>query len=140
MNRDFISIPAMEGELKLSHKKQGYGYTVTTREFIIQKPHANYYLKLSDILSILPSDPYGLKPLRHLPEWPEHSGLVSVAPGSRHYRIMVSRAVLHNRSGMRNLASCDFILPLDERMFRAVVSWSGLNSIGGNSDSPHGGG
>lgn len=140
LNRDFISIASMEGELKLSHKKQGYGYTVTTREFIIQKPHSNYYLQLSDIISILPAEPYGLKPVRHMPEWPEHAGLVSVAPGSKHYRIMVRQAVIHNRSGMRTLRACDFILPMDERMFHAVISWSGLDPIGGGPSGDHGGG
>lgn len=135
MNRDFISIASMEGELKLSHKKRGYGFTVTTKEFIIQKPHANYYLQLADIMSILQAEPYGLKPVRHLPDWPDHAGLVSVAPGSRHYRIMVSRAVLHNRSGLRSLQACDFIVPLDERMFRAIIRWSGLDPIGGGGGS-----
>lgn len=137
VNRDFISIRNMEGELKLSHKKRGYGLTVTTKELIIQKPHTNYYLKLEDILSIVQAEPYGLKPIRFVQDWTEHSGLVSVQPGSRHYRIMVREAVLHNRSGLRELKPCDFILPIDEGMLRAITQWAGLDPLaGGTSWSP----
>lgn len=133
MNRDFISIRSMEGELKLSHKKRGYGLTVTTKELIVQKPHTNYYLKLADILSIVPVSPYGLKPLRYVPDWTENAALVSVAPGSRHYKLMLAGAMIHNRSGLAQMRACDFILPIDEGMLRAIIAWSGLASLDGTS-------
>jgi hypothetical protein len=129
VNRDFISIGAMEGELKLSHKKRGYGLTVTTKELIIQKPHTNYYLLLEDILSIIPAEPYGLKPIRYVQDWTENAGLVSVAPGARHYRLMLRGGVLHNRSGLRQLRSFDIILPIDNYMLQAITAWAGLNPL-----------
>jgi hypothetical protein len=126
----------MEGELKLSHKKRGYGLTVTTKELIVQKPHINYYLLLADILSIVPAQPYGLKPLRHVPDWTEHAGLVSVAPGSRHYRLMLRCATVHNRSGIHQIRSCDFILPIDDRMLQAIVDWSKLDCLSEGTSRP----
>lgn len=128
MNRDFIAIRQMEGELKLSHKKSGYGLTVTSKEFIIQKPHTNYYLSLQDIWSIMPVDPYGLKPVKFVPDWSEASELVSVLPGTRHYKIKVGQAVLHNRSGLRQLQACDFILPISNEMLLAMTAYAGLSS------------
>lgn len=130
MNQDFLSIRSMEGELKLSHKKRGYGLTVTTKELIFQKPHSNYYVQLEDILSIVPTDPYGLKPIRRVSDWTEQSGLVSVAPGSRHYRLMLRKAVIHNRSGLRTMGACDLILPIGDRMLEAIALWAGLDTLG----------
>jgi hypothetical protein len=129
VNRDFIAIRSMEGEIKLSHKKSAYGLTVTSKELILQKPHMNYYLKLEDILSIVPVDPYGLKPIRAVRDWTEASELVSVSPGVKHYRIMLRTAVLHNRSGLRQLNSCDFILPITDEMLIAISRWAGLNRL-----------
>lgn len=130
MNRDFISINTLEGEIKLSHKKRGYGLTVTSREFIIQKPHTNYILKLDDIISVVPADPYGRKPIRFIPDWSEASELVDVAPGSRHYRFQVQSALLHNRSGIRKLGACDFILPVTDEMLQAIARYAGMAGIG----------
>lgn len=129
MNHDFISILSMEGELKLSHKKLGYGLTVTTKELIFQKPHTNYYLPLKDIVSIVPVEPYGRKPIRHASNWTEHSGVVSVAPGERHYRIMLKNAMVHSRSGLRQLRSCDLVLPIGDSMLQAITAWAGLTSF-----------
>ena len=127
MNRDFISIGLMEGEIKISHKKSSYGLTVTSKEFIIQKPHTNYYLKLEDIISVVPVDPYGRKTVRFIPDWSEASELVSHAPGTRHYRFYMKEAVLHNRSGIRKLGTCDFILPVSEELLEAIGRYGGLN-------------
>jgi hypothetical protein len=129
VNRDFIAIHSMEGEIKLSHKKNSYGLTVTSKELIIQKPHMNYYLKLQDIQSILPVDPYGSKPIRTIRDWTEASELVSVAPGTRHYRLMLRSAVMHNRSGLRQLQECDFILPIMDGMLHSIGIWAGLNRL-----------
>ncbi|WP_438445821.1 hypothetical protein [Gorillibacterium sp. sgz5001074] len=136
MNRDFIAIRSMEGEIKLSHKKSAYGLTVTSKELVLQKPHMNYYLRLEDIISIMPVDPYGLKPLRTVQDGSEASGLVSVSPGTRHYRIMMQAAVIHNRSGLRQVRSCDFILPITDEMLRTIGRWAGLNELPGGTSSP----
>lgn len=135
MNRDFISIRSIEGEIKLSHKKREYGLTVTSKELILQKPHMNYYLKLEDIWSITPVDPYGLKPIRNIKDWTEASELVSVSPGTRHYRIMLRSAVIHSRSGLRQIQACDFILPITEEILRAIGLWAGLKMLPGGTGS-----
>lgn len=138
MNRDFIAIKSIEGEIKLSHKKNSYGLTVTSKELIVQKPHMNYYLKLEDILSILPVDPYGSKPIRSIRDWTEASELVSVTPGTRHYRLMLRNAVMHSRSGLRQLNACDFILPVTDGMLHAIGTWAGLDRLP-EGTSPSGG-
>lgn len=128
MNEDFIQIKSLEGELKISHKKRSFGLTVSTKELVYQKPHANYFIKLEDIVSITPCE----KPVgRQGMEYHRASGSETVnwEAGMPHYRIYVKEAVLHNRSGIMRLGIAQFILPVHPELLTAISKYSGLHAF-----------
>ncbi|WP_281887420.1 hypothetical protein [Paenibacillus sp. YYML68] len=130
MNDDFLRIQALEGELKHAHKKRGFGLTVSTKELVYQKPHANYYIRLEHIMSITPYQfPVGSKPLRINREKHSASETVTVETGMQHYRFYVSEATLHNRSGIFTLGASQFILPVRRELLLAISSYGGLNGV-----------
>ncbi|MEK8128432.1 hypothetical protein WMW72_11000 [Paenibacillus filicis] len=130
MNEHFIRIKALDGELKLSHKKRDFGLTVSTKELVYQKPHANYHIRLSDIISITPFElPVGSKPMRIRREGTGASETVSVETGMQHYRIYAKEATLHNRSGIFQLHSVQFILPVLNDLLLAISRYGGLDAV-----------
>lgn len=130
MNENFIKIKALEGDLKLSHKKRDFGLTVSTKELIFQKPHANYHIKLEDIISITPFQfPIGTRPIRLSNSKLSGNETVNVQAGMQHYRIYVREAVLHNRSGIFQLGSAQFILPILHDLLIAISKYGGLEAI-----------
>ncbi len=130
LNENFIRIKALEGELKLSHKKRDFGLTVSTKELIYQKPHANYHIRLEDIISITPFElPVGTKPMRIKRESSSVSETVNMQTGMQHYRIHVKDAVVHNRSGMFSLGTAQFILPVLNDLLLAISKYGGLDAV-----------
>lgn len=130
MNENFIKIKALDGDLKLSHKKRDFGLTVSTKELIFQKPHANYHIKLEDIISITPFElPAGSRPIRLSTSKSMGSETVNVQSGMQHYRLYVREAVLHNRSGIFQLSAAQFILPILHDLVMAISKYSGLKAI-----------
>ncbi|WP_159887945.1 hypothetical protein [Paenibacillus puerhi] len=130
MNENFIRIKALEGELKLSHKKSDFGLTVSTKELVFQKPHANYYIRLEDIISITPFElPVGSKPMRIRRESAGASETVSMLSGMQHYRIYAKEATLHNRSGIFKLNTVQFILPVLSDLLHAISRYGGLDAV-----------
>ena len=129
MNRDFIGIQALAGELKLSHKRREIGMTVTTAEFVLQKPHMNYIVQLADIISIVPFDSAGLMKLAIVNKNGSGDQVTSVSAGAAHYRIRVKKASLHNRSGIYTLGLMEFVIPVHAELLAAIGRYSGLVSI-----------
>ena len=130
LDRDFIAIKAMEGELKLSHKRKQLGLTVTTEQLIIQKPHVNYYISLLSIISIRPEEiRWNRRPLPITHGHAEGSERVYETDGLKHYRLDVQEAKLHNRSGIRELGRCEFVLPMTDQMVRLISQYAELNAI-----------
>jgi hypothetical protein len=120
MSPDFIQIKSLEGELKMSHKKRDYGLTVTTKELILHKPHVNYYIKLEDIISILPYDNSRLKTITFVNWRAANQETTHLSPGSEHYRIYVKAATVHNRSGLFQLRATDVIIPIHPEILRTI--------------------
>jgi hypothetical protein len=130
LNENFIRIKSLEGELKLSHKKRDFGLTVSTRELVYQKPHANYHIRLADIISITPFElPAGSKPMRIRREGTGGSETVTVEGGMQHYRIYAKTATLHNRSGIFQLEAVQFILPVLNDLLLAISRYGGLDAV-----------
>ncbi|SDC53392.1 hypothetical protein SAMN02799630_00082 [Paenibacillus sp. UNCCL117] len=130
MNEHFIRIKALEGELKFSHKKRDFGLTVSTQELVYQRPHANYHIKLADIISITPFEfPVGAKPMRIRREGAGGSETVSVQSGMQHYRIYAKEATLHNRSGIFKLSMVQFVLPVLHDLLLAISRYGGLDAV-----------
>ncbi|MGU3472749.1 hypothetical protein ACLBWT_16595 [Paenibacillus sp. D51F] len=129
MNSDFIPVRELEGTLLLSIKKPDFGMTITTSELIYHKPHANYHLKLEDMVSIVPfANPK--KPAAPLRAYQDQTAeyAVSFTEGPS-YRIQVASAAMHNRSGRFPLGAMQFVLPLPHRMLQLIGTYSGMKLI-----------
>ncbi|KZE80151.1 hypothetical protein [Paenibacillus elgii] len=127
---EFIKIKGLEGDLKISHKKRDFGLTVSTKELVFQKPHANYHIKLEDIISILPYEPpYGARPITFQKSGASGSETVSMQSGMPHYRLYVKEATVHNRSGIFRLDGVQFVLPILRDLLLAISQYGGLKSF-----------
>lgn len=130
MSIDFIHIKSLEGELKFVHKRREVGMTVSTREFVLQKPHVNYHVKLEDIVSIVPFEQKtSHRPMRITRSGANGNEVTSFTPGAEHYRVRASRAVMHNRSGIFELGAIDFILPLHGELLPLMVRYGELDRL-----------
>ncbi|MCR8631735.1 hypothetical protein [Paenibacillus radicis (ex Xue et al. 2023)] len=129
MNENFIAIKTYQGELKLSHKKGDFGITVSTKELIYQKPHANYYIKLEDIISIVPFDNSNVKAITFHNRRSSGEEIIKMSSGSSHYRIYVRSVVLHNRSGIFAMGTAQFILPIHNELLMAISKYGGLSAV-----------
>jgi hypothetical protein len=129
MNDNFISIKAIEGDLKISHKKSDFGITVSTKELIYQKPHANYHINLEDIVSIVPFDTASVKAITFHNRRSSGVEIINMSTGFPHYRFYVRQAVLHNRSGLFQLRDPQLILPIHKDLLLTISKYAGLNAF-----------
>ncbi|WJH33428.1 hypothetical protein N6H14_25765 [Paenibacillus sp. CC-CFT747] len=129
MYNDFISIKEMGGELKLSHKNHHLGLTVSTRELIIQKPHVNYHVELSSIVSIMPFEFHGSRKLTITNQNASGREFTNHSVGSRHFKIYATDVWMHNRSGIYRIGPTEFILPIIGEILEAVSHYGGMDAI-----------
>jgi hypothetical protein len=129
MNRDFMRIQSLEGELKYAHKRMEVGLTVSTREFVLQKPHVNYHVTLEDIISIVPYESMALKKMTIINHSSTGDKIRSVCPGAKHYRVHVKQATMHNRSGIHLMGQMEFVLSIAQELLAAIAEYSGLRKI-----------
>lgn len=130
VNRDFIQLRSIEGELKLSQKKSDYGLTVSTKELVFHKPHVNYHIKYEDVVSIVPFESLGKRAQLSV----EHPGRgaveqVSGMPESNQYRLFAGSVTMHNRSGLTTIGAMQFVLPIPPQLMRVIAEYSGLSRI-----------
>jgi hypothetical protein len=129
MNENFIQIKSLQGDLKISHKKRDFGITVSTKELVYQKAHANYHFKLEDIVSIMPFDTSEVKRISFHNRRSSGNEITNMSIGIPHYRFYVQSAILHNRSGIFQLGAAQFILPILDDLLMVVSKYAGLNQI-----------
>jgi hypothetical protein len=129
MNENFIRIKALEGELKLSHKKHEFGLTVSTKEFVLQKPHVNYHVKLADITGIIPFEIRGNPTMTFPGRHAASNEITTVSVGPQHYKFFVREATVHNRSGIFKLGRAQFIMPVLPDLLHAISQYAGMLPI-----------
>ncbi len=129
MNRDFMRIKSLEGELKYAHKRMEIGLTVSTHEFVLQKPHVNYHVKLEDIISIVPYESMALKKMTIINQSAAGDEVRSVTSGSKHYRVHVKQVIIHNRSGIHQVGQMEFVMSIAHELLTAIAEYSGLRTI-----------
>jgi len=129
MNRDFMRIKSLEGELKYAHKRMEIGLTVSTHEFVLQKPHVNYHVKLEDIISIVPYESMALKRMTIVNQSATGDEVKSVAAGAKHYKVFVKQATIHNRSGIHQMGQTEFVMSIAQELLSAIAEYSGLRSV-----------
>lgn len=124
---DYIKIRALEGELMMYHKKQELALTVSTQELVIQKPHLNYYVKLTDIVSIVPFQTPGGRGVRLINKDEGSREIVRLNGTSGTYRLFVKQATMHSRSGLTEIGKMEFILPVAQDMMDKIGLYGGFN-------------
>lgn len=129
MNRDFMRIKSLEGELKVAHKRMEIGLTVSTHEFVLQKPHVNYHVKLEDIISIVPYESMALNKMTIVNQSTAGDEIRSLAAGAKHYRVYVKKAIIHNRSGIHQRGQMEFVMSIARELLSAIAEYSGLRKI-----------
>jgi hypothetical protein len=125
MNQDFIKIKHLHGELVLSHKKDGIGISVTTKEMFFQKPHHTYHILFEDILSIVPY------PLKQKQTKISISDELQVHSSFNHhlYRVTTSELIVINRNGRFVRQGAELILPLSHCFLEKVDQYSDLTLV-----------
>lgn len=129
MNHDFIQIKMFEGDLKLSLKKHDYGVTVTTKQLILQKPHMNYIMKLEDIISIVPFELKGKASFSLTNKSAYGHEVTNISVATQHYKLFVQQVTVHNRSGIFEMGSTEFIMPIIDEMLLAISKYGQLNML-----------
>ncbi|WP_028559516.1 hypothetical protein [Paenibacillus pinihumi] len=127
MNRDFIQVKTLDGELKLSQKKTDYGITVSTKELVFHKPHLNYFMKFEDMISIVPFEFKGKRSISFENRRDEKVELSSSSVNSNSYKLYVRNATVHNRNGHFQTGPMQFIIPLSDGLMKIVAEYSGMN-------------
>lgn len=120
MHPDFIKLKPLEGELKISHKKGHFGITVSTKEMVLHRPHANYYVNYEDIVSIIPAESKSLKQLRLVAKQPAREEIVQAKDGTQQFSMHVSQATVHNRSGIFAVGTMQFVIPIHRELMEAI--------------------
>lgn len=128
MNRDFMPIIAMDGELVISIKKAEYGITVFSKELVYHKPHVNYYMKLADITGIIPFETREAHKVA-VGQGYHASEYVSLIRGDSSYSLYVRGALMHNRSGLFTMGAMQFVLPVPKIALEAIGKCSGMQSF-----------
>lgn len=130
MSSDFIAIKHLQGELKISHKKGDFGLTVTDREFVLQRPHLNIHVLLTDIVSIVPAQtPDSKARMRFENKRGERYEVVRMQSAIPHYRFHARQANMHNRSGIMVLKDVQLIIPVMDELLRTMAEHGGLHGI-----------
>lgn len=130
MKSDFIRIKALEGELKWYHKRKDLAATVSTKEFVLQKPHVNYHIMLEDIISIVPYEEARAKRVPFVNRKASGNEVTYLTSGRQQYRFHVRKAVMHNRSGIMAMGPAVFIIPVINELLQAIAEYGGMNSFG----------
>jgi hypothetical protein len=129
MNDNFIRIKELEGELKMSHKKHEFGLTVSTKEFVLQKPHVNYHVKLANITGITPFEVKGTQTMTFSSRSAASNEILTVSVGPQHYRFFVKEATVHNRSGIFHLGRAQFIMPVLPDLLQLISKLAGMQRL-----------
>jgi hypothetical protein len=126
---DFIQIRSLEGVLMMYHKKQDLGLTISTHELVIQRPHLTYYVKLPDIISITPYRSASGRGVRLVSKHIGAREIARLGGESGSYRFFVSKATMHNRSGLSELGKMEFVLPVAEEMLDKIGLYGAFDRI-----------
>jgi hypothetical protein len=130
---NFLKIRHLEGELKFYHKNNGLGITLSTRELVLQRPHINYRFKLEHIISMVPFEKKGKPTMSLIKEKTAYHEITIVrAWGTgeqQQYKLDVSQAEIHSRSGILQTGRLQFIVPIHPRLLEAIVQYGQLSGI-----------
>jgi hypothetical protein len=127
MNRDYIPVKALEGELKLSQVKRGFRCSITTKEMVFQKPHHSYQIQLADIISMVP---YSIesKPISFSLSTTQDERVIATF-GSEYYKISAEKIKVFNRQGIQEKGQTELIVALNPRFLEQVALYSNMTIV-----------
>jgi hypothetical protein len=126
---DFIQIKSLDGDLIIYHKRQDLGLTVSTQELVIQRPHFNYFMKLKDIISIIPYQTERGRGVRLVSMDSSSREISRLGGEAGSYRLFVSKAVMHSRSGLSDMGKMEFVLPIANILLDKIGLYGGFDPI-----------
>jgi hypothetical protein len=108
----FIPVKRLAGELILSQKRKSLGTTLTTKEFVFQRPHISYHILLADVIGMVPCilD----HPWQPASKWPESSS------SDLYYKISVRDMHVITRHDLHSTGPATLIFPLNERFVHYI--------------------
>lgn len=105
----FIPIKRFAGNLLISQRRHDLRSTLTTKEFVFQRPHTTYYILLEQIVGIVPySHPFGLRDLD--PEMSRRDLPL--------YKITTRELHVITRNGYKIHTNAELIIPIHTRLLR----------------------
>lgn len=110
-SQDLIPYKRLAGELLISQRKSHYRITLTTKEFLFQKPHMTYYLLLDDLLGIHPSD------------------MQENHRTQRLYQLTANELIVITRSGFHSQSPAKLVLPFHPRFLRFFCKITGFTQF-----------
>lgn len=120
---NFIPVKRMIGHLIISQKRNNWGATLTTKEFIFQKPHLSYHILLSDVLGMTP---YDLKEIRPVCDPPY---IMQTKHAYNYYKLTAGKLFMINRHGIFAKEDTDLIVPLNARLLHFVEKHTDLTTL-----------
>lgn len=118
-NAQFIQVKSLEGELLFSQKRNQLGCTLTTKELIIQQPHATYHMLLEDIIGMIP---FQLdNPRSHIATIGE-ANIVTHFPKD-YFKISVRQMNVIKRHGVQERKNTYLIVPLNKRFIEKLAEY-----------------
>lgn len=113
----------MIGDLIISQKRNYWGATLTTKEFIFQKPHLSYHILLDDVIGITP---YKLKEILPVCELPH---MIQANHTHNYYKLTAGKLFIINRHGIFAKEATDLIVPLNSRLLHYVEKYTDLTVL-----------
>ncbi|SEM68947.1 hypothetical protein [Lihuaxuella thermophila] len=113
---NFIPVKRLAGDLLISQKRNNMRYTLTTKEFVFQKPHLSYHILLEDVIGLIP---YPVKPA-NLPNIFAGEAWLHAKISANYYKISVREMHVISRQGIYTRGAADLIIPLHERFIQFV--------------------
>ncbi|MBA4601499.1 hypothetical protein [Thermoactinomyces mirandus] len=114
---DFIPVKRMIGHLIISQKRNNWGATLTTKEFIFQKPHLSYHILLSDVIGMTPYEIKETGPVC------DHT-LMHAKYAHSYYKLTAGKLFLINRHGVFAKGATNLIVPLNSRLLHYVETYT----------------
>lgn len=125
MNEHFVQVKALDGELKLSQKKRGFGCSITTKEIVFQRPYLSYHVYLSDVISLIPVE----APPKNMTFDVDHHTKVTTSFGSQYYKLLTSEAKVYTSKGWSHRGETEFYVSLSEPFLQYFKKYSQLTLI-----------
>lgn len=121
----FIRVKSLEGELLFSQKRKQLGFTITTKELIIQQPHTTYHMLLKDIIGLVPFQ------LNHLRRHIGTVGEIELMTDFQkdYYKMTVRNLHIINRQGVHERSNTDLIVPLNDRFIQKFAEYSDFSTL-----------